>query len=115
MIQEMANGHLSHRLSIRRDDEIGVMASEMDQFADYLQIQVVGTIKKVADGEQLSVVEVIDDKDEIGPALVKMVRTLDHLTTETNNLTNRAAVGDLSFRGDSTGLSGQYKRYYRRV
>ncbi|PKL59674.1 MAG: methyl-accepting chemotaxis protein [Methanomicrobiales archaeon HGW-Methanomicrobiales-4] len=109
MIQEMANGHLSHRLSLSRDDEIGVMASEMDQFADYLQVQVVGTMKKVANGEQLSAVAVIDEMDEIGPALEKMVRTLGHLTSETSNLTHRAAEGDLSFRGDSTGLSGLYK------
>ncbi|HWQ65719.1 MAG TPA: methyl-accepting chemotaxis protein [Methanospirillum sp.] len=109
MIQEMANGHLSQRLSLNRGDEIGVMASEMDQFADYLQIQVIGTMRKVADGEKLTTVTVIDEKDEIGPALEKMSRTLDHLTLETSNLTSRAAAGDLSFRGDSSGLSGQYK------
>lgn len=109
MIQEMANGHLSNRLSLSRDDEIGVMASEMDKFAEYLQVQVVSTMKKVAQGEKLSAVSVIDEKDEIGPALSKMITTLEHLTTETGNLTNHAAAGDLSYRGDSSGLSGQYK------
>jgi methyl-accepting chemotaxis protein len=109
MIQDLARGHLSHRLTLNRDDEIGLMATEMDQFADYLQNQVVGTMKKVADGEQLSEIAIIDDQDEIGPALDKMIQTLDHLATETNKLTHRAAEGDISFRGNSTGLSGQYK------
>ena len=52
MIKELRNGHLSARLNVRRRrDEIGIMAATMDEFADDLQTNVVGNIRKIANGE----------------------------------------------------------------
>ena len=51
MLKELRNGHLSARLNIRRQDEIGVMARTMDEFAGDLQTNVVGNLKKIALGE----------------------------------------------------------------
>jgi methyl-accepting chemotaxis protein len=111
MIKELRNGHLSARLNIRnRQDEIGVMAATMDEFADDLQINVVGNIKKIANGEYIEAFsEPVDDQDEIRPALRMMVESLDHLHKETIKLTDAARAGDLSVRGNSQAFRGGYR------
>jgi methyl-accepting chemotaxis protein len=110
MIKELRNGHLSVRLNIRRKDEIGVMAATMDEFADDLQTNVVGDIKKIANGEYIErFSEPVDDRDEIRPALRMMVDSLDHLHKETIKLTDAARAGDLSVRGDEKAFRGGYK------
>ena len=100
MLKELRNGHLSARLNIRRQDEIGVMAKTMDEFAGDLQTNVVGNLKKIALGEYVTEFPVTDEGDEIRPALTLMVRSLDHLHKETFKLTDAARAGDLSIRGD---------------
>jgi methyl-accepting chemotaxis protein len=110
MIKELRNGHLSARLNIRRKDEIGVMAATMDEFADDLQINVVGNIKKIANGEYVQEFSApVDDRDEIRPALRMMVDSLDHLHKETIKLTDAARTGDLSVRGNEDAFRGGYR------
>jgi methyl-accepting chemotaxis protein len=110
MIKELRNGHLSARLNIRRKDEIGVMAATMDEFADDLQTNVVGNIKKIANGEYVQEFSApVDDRDEIRPALKMMVDSLDHLHKETIKLTDAARTGDLSVRGNEEAFRGGYR------
>lgn len=110
MIKELRNGHLSARLNLKRKDEIGVMSATMDEFADDLQTNVVGDIKKIANGEYIErFSEPVDDRDEIRPALRMMVDSLDHLHKETIKLTDAARAGDLSVRGDEKAFRGGYR------
>jgi len=110
MIKELRNGHLSARLNIRREDEIGVMAATMDEFADDLQTNVVGDIKKIANGEYIEeFAKPVDERDEIRPALRMMVDSLDHLHKETIKLTDAARAGDLSVRGNEKAFRGGYR------
>ena len=110
MIKELKNGHLSARLNLKRKDEIGVMSATMDEFADDLQTNVVGDIKKIANGEYIeSFSAPVDDQDEIRPALRMMVDSLDHLHKETIKLTDAARAGDLSVRGDERAFRGGYR------
>ena len=104
MLKELRNGHLSTRLNIKRQDEIGVMAAMMDEFAGDL-----GKLKKIALGEYVKEFPVIDEGDEIRPALAMMVQSLDHLHKETIKLTDAARAGDLSIRGDETAFRGGYR------
>ncbi|SDK24055.1 Methyl-accepting chemotaxis protein [Methanoculleus thermophilus] len=110
MLKELRNGHLSARLNIKRQDEIGVMAATMDEFASDLQTNVVGNLKKIALGEYVPEFPVIDEGDEIRPALAMMVQALDHLHKETIKLTDAARAGDLSIRGDERAFRGGYRR-----
>jgi methyl-accepting chemotaxis protein len=50
MIKEIRIGHLSERLNIDTRDEIGEMATAMDQMADDLQNIVIGTMKQISEG-----------------------------------------------------------------
>lgn len=110
MIKELRNGHLSARLKLRRKDEIGVMSGTMDEFADDLQTNVVGDIKKIASGEYIEKFsDPVDERDEIRPALRMMVDSLDHLHKETIKLTDAARAGDLSVRGDENAFHGGYR------
>lgn len=110
MIKELRNGHLSARLNIRREDEIGMMAATMDEFADDLQTNVVGDIQKIAKGEYIEeFAKPVDERDEIRPALRMMVDSLDHLHKETIKLTDAARAGDLSVRGNEKAFHGGYR------
>ncbi|WP_373838260.1 methyl-accepting chemotaxis protein [Methanospirillum sp.] len=111
MIKELRNGHLTARLNIKREDEIGIMAATMDEFADDLQINVVGNIVKIANGEYIQeFTGPVDEHDQIRPALQLLVESFDHLHKETTKLTDAARAGDLSIRGDDKAFRGGYRR-----
>ena len=109
MIQELGNGHLSDRLGIQRKDEIGVLARAMDQFADNLQKYVVKGMQQISEGNINIETPVIDEKDEIGPALKKMVETMKSLGNEMNVLTKSAMEGKLDIRGNEGAFKGAYQ------
>ncbi len=110
MIQEMEKGHLGMRLTMTRHDEIGDMARIMDIFADNLQNQVVRIMKAIAGGEEVTEIPVMDDQDEIGPALKETADAINRLIGETEKLVSAAAAGELSYRGDETGFQGGYRK-----
>ncbi|MBR1369652.1 chemotaxis protein [Methanocalculus chunghsingensis] len=110
MIKELRNGHLSVRLGISRRDEIGVMAQTMDEFAEDLQTNIVGNIKRIANGEYVEKFAIQDERDEIRPAIKMMMDSLDHLHKETLKMTDAAWAGDLKVRGDEKAFRGSYRR-----
>ncbi len=109
MIQEMAKGHLSRRLHMKRSDEIGTMAQAMDRFADDLQGVVVGTMVKIAAGDLSTEVVARDPADEIAPALKGTQDALRSLIAETKMLTRSAADGRLATRADAARFQGEYR------
>jgi methyl-accepting chemotaxis protein len=108
-IQEMGLGHLDGRLHLSRRDEIGVMANAMDRFSDDLQNTVIGTMKKIADGDLSAEITPKDHKDEINPALQQTIVSLRGLIGEANMLTQSAAAGKLTIRGDVNKFKGGYR------
>ncbi|MDD1730197.1 MAG: MCP four helix bundle domain-containing protein, partial [Methanospirillum sp.] len=109
MIQEMGKGHLGMRLMMTRKDEVGKMSHELDNFAEILQVSVIGIMQKIAFGEKVDTVPIIDEHDEIGPALKATVDTINDLIAETKILTNAAVAGELATRGDETKFQGAYR------
>lgn len=109
MIQEMGKGHLTMRLGMNQKDEIGIMAAAMDKFAHDLQKEVVGTIQKIADGDVSMDIAARDEKDEIGPALNKIVGSLRALIADVNVLVDGAIQGKLATRADSSKHQGDYQ------
>jgi hypothetical protein len=53
MLQDMVKGRLSRRLNLKQRDEIGVLGENLDLFADNLQNNVVGTMKKISEGKNI--------------------------------------------------------------
>jgi methyl-accepting chemotaxis protein len=109
MLREIGKGHLNERLNIDLKDEIGDMAAAMNQFADDLQKNVIGSMKKIADGDFNFNITPADEKDEISPALNTTVKTLNELKSETDAMTQWAADGQLDKKGDVNKFNGGYK------
>jgi len=112
MLDEMYHGHLGLRLNMKgRKDEIGDMADEMDKFAEQLQKEVIGTMKRISEGDLDIKIEVTDPLDEIHPALKQTVDSLRGLIIEDGGkVLHAAAEKDLSQR-----LSREYKGEYAKM
>jgi methyl-accepting chemotaxis protein len=109
MMQEMAKGHLGMRLKMTTKDEIGTLANTMDEFADALQKRVVGVMDKISLGDLSNEVDASDPKDEIGPALKKIIESLRGLVAEAAMLTKAAVAGKLATRGNVEKFQGGYR------
>jgi len=110
MLEEMGKGHLGKRLGMQRRDEIGVLAAALDRFADDLQTRVVGTMKKISNGDLTANVDSIDEQDEISPALRGTTLSLRGLVAETITLTQAAVEGNLAARADASKFQGDYRQ-----
>jgi methyl-accepting chemotaxis protein len=105
MLNEMSHGHLDARLRLDRTDEIGALAKTMDMFADDMQNVVIGTMKKISDGDLSVKIDTKDPRDEIGAALKGTIDSLRMLIIEDGGKVLVTAAGkDLSQR-----LTHEYK------
>ncbi|MGD8779799.1 MAG: methyl-accepting chemotaxis protein [Ignavibacteria bacterium] len=108
MMQELGKGRLGTRLKLESKDEIGEMADAMDNYADTLQ-EIVEAMDNIADGNLNVKVNRLDEKDEITPALDKIVSSLSDLKYETEEMTTEALKGNLKNRGNAEKFKGGYK------
>lgn len=96
IISEMAKGHLSERLQLDRDDEIGKMADSIDTLCDNLENEVLASLNKLADGDLSFTVTPKDENDALGNALVKMSYSLNQVMQQiqenASNLTNSSEI-----------------------
>ena len=109
MIDEINKGHLGHRLNLNRKDEIGHLALAMDRLADMFQNNLIAMLNKIAAGEKIPPMEIVDERDEIGPALKVTGETLSNLIAESTKLAEAAVRGDLKIRGDAESFKGGYR------
>ncbi|MDP3395875.1 MAG: methyl-accepting chemotaxis protein [Methanoregula sp.] len=109
-LKEMGMGHLGNRMKMTRKDEIGEMATVMDSFSDNLQTNVVGTLKKIAEGDLTTDVKAMDAQDEIAPALISTTVALRGLVADANMLAKAAVEGKLDTRADASKQKGDYQK-----
>lgn len=109
MMLELKEGRLSRRLNMVRKDEIGILTTSMDQFADNLQNIVVATMKKIAAGDISTNIIVKDSQDEIMPELKAIIESLQGLVGESNMLVKSAIDGKLDTRGNVSKFQGGYR------
>ncbi len=83
VITEMGRGHLGNRLRLKRGDEIGTLANTMDAFADDLQNNIIGGLRKIAYGDLDLEITPKDHLDEISPAMLQTVESLRALNMAT--------------------------------
>jgi len=110
MMQEIEKGHLSERLRMKRKDEIGSLTRSMDMFADNLQKNIVFSMQQIAEGNIDINPKITDEKDEIGPALHQMIKTLNSMSDEIRRCCIVAREGDLMNRADVTPYHGKYRK-----
>ncbi len=106
--RRLSKGIVSTRLNMARKDEIGDLARVMDSYATGLQKFVVGSMKKIAEGDLSVTCRVQDEKDEVSPALNTINSSLKSLVNEANMLSKAAVAGQLSIRGNADKFKGGY-------
>ena len=110
MMQELQLGHLDRRLNLVRHDEIGALAQAMDAFADDLQHEIVGSMRKIAAGDLSMDIAAKDAADQVGPALEQIILNLHALIGDADALAQSAMHGDLEARADVSKHNGDYRR-----
>lgn len=105
----MSRGEISGRLNLNRRDEIGEMAAMFDQFSQYLERDVVGTMHQIASGNLTAQVAKRGDNDQITPALTDTLNALNQVISELKRLSDYATAGDLAVRGEPGVLAGSYR------
>ena len=109
MAKEMQKGHIKARTNINSDDEIGTMAKVLDQFVSQVDSSIVGTMKRIADGDISFQAPLYDEADEIAPVINKMTSTIREVIEELKLMVNAATDGKLSIRGNVNKFKGAYK------
>ncbi|MBP1628819.1 MAG: methyl-accepting chemotaxis sensory transducer [Holophagaceae bacterium] len=115
MMRELAKGHLGNRLRMDRRDEIGILAAEMDQFADDLQQNVVGTLKKIADGDLSTDLTPKDAADEIRPALKQLSENLQTIIKGVGRISQNVQNGKLDDRGNADLFKGDWRKFVEAI
>jgi methyl-accepting chemotaxis protein len=110
MMQEIEKGHLSNRLNMTRKDEIGSLSRSLDKFANNLQQNIVFNMQQISEGNIDIKPAITDDKDEIGPALNKMINAIGSMSNEMKRCCVAALEGNLSNRADATPYYGKYQK-----
>jgi methyl-accepting chemotaxis protein len=109
MMREIEKGHLSSRLNMNRNDEIGELSQSMDNFVSHLQNNVISNVQKIAEGDININTTIIDENDEIGPNFKRMVEHMNILGQEVTDLTMAAQQGKLDVRGNKDNLKGTFR------
>ena len=109
MMQEMSKGHLGSRLKMSRQDEIGILADSMDEFAGDLQKNILTAIKKIGDGDVNTTLKAKDEQDEIIPAINMTIESIRALINEAVMLKKAAVDGKLATRGNASAFKNGYK------
>ena len=109
LISELGKGILSRRIEVKTKDEFGEMGNTLNQFADDLQKYVVGSMKRISEGDFNFQIPPKANEDEIAPALNNTLKTLKELKSETDLMFGLAIDGDLESRGNAEKFRGGYK------
>ncbi|MFH0734079.1 MAG: MCP four helix bundle domain-containing protein [bacterium] len=109
MMKAISGGNFGTRLKMEQTDEVGELAKNMDDFADAFQIHVLGSLKKISEGDLSVNLPARSDKDEIAPAINNTVTALKGLVDEANSLITTALEGQLDTRGNENKFMGGYR------
>ncbi|HEY5672108.1 MAG TPA: bacteriohemerythrin [Malonomonas sp.] len=104
MIKEMAGGHFESRLRMARHDEIGVMASAMDNLAEGLQ-QKTQLAAEIARGNLQVEVQVSSSRDSLGNALQEMLQSLQSIIGSIQTSADQIASGSVQVSDSAQSLS----------
>jgi len=102
---EMAKGHLTGRLQMKRNDEIGRMADSIDTLSDTLENEVLDALNKLADGDLSFEVQPKDEDDAIGNALARMSKNLTDTISQIQENASLLTTSSETLAGISTQLA----------
>lgn len=109
LISDLGIGRLNSRIEVSTKDEFGEMGNKLNQFAEDLQKYVIGSMRRISEGDFDFEIPSKDKYDEIAPALNDTINTLKRLKAETDTMLSYAREGDLESKGDVDKFHGGYR------
>jgi methyl-accepting chemotaxis protein len=106
MIQEINSGNLSYRLKMKRGDEIGMMASAMDDFAANLEGEILAAFKSLADGDFTFEADGLI-KEPLGQANLNLNQLMSQLNTSADQMKSGAGQVNNASQSLSQGATEQ--------
>ncbi|SBS38026.1 Methyl-accepting chemotaxis protein I [Marinomonas spartinae] len=88
IVNQLASGNVRKRTNIKRSDELGDMASSLDNFADELETVFVSSLEKISEGDLTSNLTSKGQQDVITNALIKTNADLKSIVTDISGYTN---------------------------
>lgn len=104
----IAAGELGEEITIERKDEIGMLANSFRRMLEGLQGKALAA-DGIAAGNLSVHIPVASDHDMLGQSMITMRDTLAMMSNTITDLSQKAAAGDLSTRGDQTAYQGAYR------
>ncbi len=88
IVNQLASGNVRKRTNIKRSDELGDMASSLDNFAEELDTVFVSSLEKISEGDLTSNLTSNGQQDVITNALIKTNADLKSIVTDISGYTN---------------------------
>ena len=102
--EAISQGDLSKRLTIQREDEMGILSASLNTMCDSL-VDKVELAKTIARGDLTPEVHLASEQDEFGKALQEMVDGLGSLVTQVNGASSQIVSGSMQVSDVSQSLS----------
>jgi len=106
LIQEIKNGNLSSRLKMKRADEMGMMASAMDDFAANLEGEILAAFKSLADGDFTFEADGLI-KEPLGQANMNLNQLMSQLNAAADQMNSGAGQVNNASQSLSQGATEQ--------
>ncbi|MCE5271569.1 methyl-accepting chemotaxis protein [bacterium] len=103
----IAEGDLSEKIDIQREDEVGMLADSFRKMQQALNDKALAS-EHIANGDLSVEVRVASERDVLGKAMVRMVESLKAMNSEVSGLTRAALKGDLDVRAETGRHRGEY-------
>ncbi|SEA62182.1 Methyl-accepting chemotaxis protein [Desulfuromusa kysingii] len=81
-LTEIGQGHLTKRLEMQQQDELGETARTLDDLAESLQTEVVGPLQQLANGDLTFTVNPRDEQDTLRHAIKKLGEDLNRMIAD---------------------------------
>jgi methyl-accepting chemotaxis protein len=107
--QDLEKGHLANKIDIDTKDELGKIASTINNFTDSLRNNLVINLNKLSAGEFGIEMSSNDKDNEINSALYNLANTLKTFKSESDLLNIAYAGGDTDYRINQKGFPGGFK------
>jgi methyl-accepting chemotaxis protein len=108
VISELSIGSLRMRMNWNSKDELGDMARDLNKFTDTLK-NYVQSIYTIAEGNFEYERKILNEKNEMAPALEKITNTLKDIKYEADLLIEAAVDGRTDYAANADRFNGGYK------
>ncbi len=105
MFAEVDKGHLSGRLNLTQTDEVGQLGHAIDDFADSMQHEIIGSLQKLADGNLNMNLIPRDSQDEVRGAFIRLENDLNEIMGSIQNAGQQISANSTSVSDFSQTLS----------